>query len=81
MLCIWRVNGEQTACEKFGELITALQWKPIQPIGDPPLLLMGLVSGEVVLVEVMRANVNLTPEIHVIKIEYNLIGEECVIEV
>ena len=74
MLCVWRVRDGKTVCENFPELISALQWKPTQRDGEAPLLLVGLVSGELTLVEVLRARVSLTPETQTTKLEHYLKG-------
>ena len=49
----------KTVSDTLPELITALQWKVSQKDGEVPLLLVGLLDGQLVLAEVLRANVNL----------------------
>jgi len=57
------------------ELITALQWKVSQKDGEVPLLLVGLLDGQLVLAEVLRASVNLSPELQLTRLEHWMKGE------
>ena len=63
--------------ETLPELITALQWKISQKDGEVPLLVVGLLDGQLVLAEVLRASVNLSPELQLTRLEHWLKGEEC----
>ena len=74
-LCVWRVRDGTTVCESFPELITALQWKPRQRDSETPLLVVGLVGGELVMVEVMGARVNMTPSLQLTRMEHFGKGE------
>ena len=73
-LCVWRVKDGQVACLRLPELITALEWKKCQKEGDSPTLLVGLVSGQLLLAAVLRTSVNLTPEIHPTYLEQTFKG-------
>jgi len=75
-LCIWRVKDGKTVSETLPELITALQWKISQKDGEVPLLAVGLLDGQLVLAEVLRASVNLSPELQLTRLEHWLKGEE-----
>lgn len=75
-VCVWRVKDGSTARTKLPELITALQWKPRQKEGEAPVLLVGLVDGQLVLVEALRASVNLALEIQTTILEHLLKGEQ-----
>ena len=69
-LCIWRVKDGVTVTETFPELITALQWKPGQRDSETPLLVVGLVEGDLVMVEVMGARVNMSPSLQLTRLEH-----------
>ena len=66
----------KTVSETLPELITTLQWKISQKDGEVPLLVVGLLDGQLVLVEVLRASVNLSPELQLTRLEHWLKGEE-----
>ena len=74
-LCIWRVQDGVTVTETFPELITALQWKPDQRDSETPLLIVGMVGGDLVMVEVMGARVNMSPSIQLTRLEHFGRGE------
>ena len=69
-LCVWRVKDGVTVSETFPELITALQWKPGQRDSETPLLVAGLVGGDLVMVEVMGARVNMSPSLQLTRLEH-----------
>ena len=69
-LCIWRVKDGVTVTELFPELITALQWKPGQRDSETPLLVVGLVGGDLVMVEVMGARINMNPTLQLTRLEH-----------
>ena len=75
-LCIWRVKDGVTVTETFPELITALQWKPGQRDSETPLLVVGLVGGDLVMVEVMGARVNMSPSLQLTRLEHFGRGEK-----
>ncbi|CAI8021126.1 Probable E3 ubiquitin-protein ligase HERC1 [Geodia barretti] len=69
-LCIWRVKDGITVTETFPELITALQWKPGQRDSETPLLVVGLLGGDLVMVEIMGARVNMSPSLQLTRLEH-----------
>ena len=75
-LCVWRVKDGVTVSETFPELITALQWKPGQRDSETPLLVVGLVGGDLVMVEVMGARVNMSPSLQLTRLEHFGTGEK-----
>ena len=74
-LCIWRVKDGITVTETFPELITALQWKPGQRDSETPLLVVGLLGGDLVMVEIMGARVNMSPSLQLTRLEHFGRGE------
>ena len=74
-LCIWRVKDGVTVTETFPELITTLQWKEGQRDSETPLLVVGLVGGDLVMVEVMGAHVNMSPSLQLTRLEHFGRGE------
>ena len=75
-LCVLRVKDGQMTSSRLPDLITALEWKKGQVEGDSPTLLVGLVSGQLLLAAVLRISMNLTPEIHTAYLEPTLKGAE-----
>ena len=69
-LCIWRIKDGITVSETFPELITTLQWKPGQRDSETPLLVVGFVGGDLVMVEVMGARVNMSPSLQITRLEH-----------
>ena len=76
-LCVWRVKDGQLVSLRLPELITALEWKKNQKEGESPTLLLGLVSGQLLLAALLRASINLTPEIHTTYLEQVFTGADC----
>ncbi|KAL5481420.1 hypothetical protein EMCRGX_G021569 [Ephydatia muelleri] len=76
-LCVLRVKDGQMTSSRLPDLITALEWKKGQVEGDSPTLLVGLVSGQLLLAAVLRISMNLTPEIHTAYLEPTLKGAIC----
>jgi len=73
------VKDGKTVSDTLPELITALQWKVSQKDGEVPLLLVGLLDGQLVLAEVLRASVNLSPELQLTRLEHWVKGAVCCI--
>ena len=75
-LCVLRAKDGQMTSIRLPDLITALEWKRGQTEGDSPILLVGLVSGQLLLAAVLRISMNLTPEIQTTYLEPTLKGAE-----